>query len=156
MTVTTVLVVVACVSRAAASKHSASHCVQTLSLPLLPNTLHSRLSRCAKAKPSSTHQSVVNSAAAATIHSGVQVLLLAADLRIGPSDLPQAKFGLNEVAIGMVLPEFGRRLAHARMPGKVRDTLRRHSHTIRYSIDSRSCAQLSIFSYDILENGLSE
>ena len=144
-------------------------CVEQLRPNTQPPTarymLPSRLCRCATAKPSSTHQSVVNSAAAATIHSGVQVLLLAADLRIGPSDLPQAKFGLNEVAIGMVLPEFGRRLAHARMPGKVRDTLRRHSHTIRYSIDSRLCAQLSIFSYVILvfvvcvhvdENGLSE
>jgi len=49
------------------------------------------------------------------------VLLLAADRRIGARNT-KSKYGLNEVAIGMVLPAFGRELARHRMPGKDFDT----------------------------------
>lgn len=54
--------------------------------------------------------------AACTGHAlaGGALTLLAADLRIGPADTP-AKIGLNEVAIGMPLPQFAVDLARDRI-----------------------------------------
>eukprot|EP00929_Paragymnodinium_shiwhaense_P010168 TRINITY_DN114685_c0_g1_i1.p1 TRINITY_DN114685_c0_g1~~TRINITY_DN114685_c0_g1_i1.p1 ORF type:complete len:253 (+),score=69.98 TRINITY_DN114685_c0_g1_i1:71-829(+) len=42
------------------------------------------------------------------------ILLLAGDVRFGPKGT-KAKFGLNEVAIGLLLPEFGWKLAQYRL-----------------------------------------
>lgn len=44
------------------------------------------------------------------------IMLLAADLRIGKDD--DTKYGLNETAIGMVLPPFGMELAKARLDNR--------------------------------------
>ena len=47
------------------------------------------------------------------------ILLLAGDLRIGPAEISgkkTAKIGMNEVAIGMTLPNFAIELANARIP----------------------------------------
>ena len=43
------------------------------------------------------------------------LVLLTSDLRIG-ADVPAARIGLNEVAIGMALPRFGVEMARYRMP----------------------------------------
>ena len=43
------------------------------------------------------------------------ILMFCADLRIGPSDVPGAKFGMNEVAIGIPVPAFALELARWRL-----------------------------------------
>ena len=45
------------------------------------------------------------------------VMMLAGDVRVGTTN-PKAKYGLNEVAIGMTLPAFGWELARARLAQK--------------------------------------
>merc|ERR1711920_651002 len=46
---------------------------------------------------------------------GGAILLLAGDVRIGKRG-PKFKFGMNEVAIGMMVPIFGMELARHKMP----------------------------------------